>query len=608
MDACRRGLLACVVAVAVGLGFSEVAAAQENTDPTVTASRSPTGSVRVGIPIQFTANGQDADGDTLTYSWSFSDGTTSDQQNPSKAFLVTGSQSATVTVSDGKGGTASATISGINIQANRNPTISVASASPAGGVVPFQTQLNATGSDPDGHAITYEWDLDGDGTFETQERNPTLNVTTPGTPTPTLRVRDDFGGSVTRAVPIIALSATPDPAEKFRVLIFSKTAAFRHGSIGAGANAIRELGQLNGFGVDQTEDSTLFNDEFLSHYDVVIWLSTTGDVLNNEQQAAFERYIQNGGGYVGIHAAADTEYGWPWYGRLVGAYFRNHPNGTPTATVVREHPSHISTAHLPERWTRVDEWYNYQTYLNPVNGGGGTDYSPRNNPDKITVLLTMDETTYNPSDGNSVADDHPIAWCKRFDGGRSWYTGLGHTDASFNTDEGFRQHMLGGIYSAAGYGSDPDCGIFHTGAEGEVGGTVGATLSLSLGTPAAFGAFIPGVAANYDASTSATVISSAGDGQLTVTDPSSTATGHLVNGAFSLASPLQVSASSAGGTGSDLAPLSTTGAPLTILTYDGPVANDAVTINFRQAIGATDPLRTGAYSKTLTFTLSTTNP
>ena len=89
----------------------------------------------------------------------------------------------------------------------------------------------------------------------------------------------------------------------------------------------------------------------LSHYDVVIWMSTTGDVLTDTQQAAFERFIKAGGGYAGVHSAADTEYTWPWYGQLVGAYFRNHPAGTPTATVVREDKTDPSTAGLPDRWS-----------------------------------------------------------------------------------------------------------------------------------------------------------------------------------------------------------------------------------------------------------------
>jgi PKD repeat protein len=605
MDACRRLGIGFVLTGLLALGWSGTAQAQ-NADPTVTASRAPTGSVRVGVPIQFTAVGIDADSDTLSYAWTFGDNTTSTEQNPTKSYLTAGSYTATVTVSDGKGGSASASISGITIQANRNPTISVASATPAVGIAPFTTQLAATATDPDGHAITYAWDLDGDGTFESSERNPSLSLTTAGDKTPTLRVTDAFGGSATRAVPVTALAATPDPSKNYHVLVFSKTAAFRHGSIGPGITAIKQLGAQNNFGVDAIEDASLFTDEFLARYDAVIWLSTTGDVLNDAQQAAFERYIQGGGGYVGIHAAADTEYTWPWYGRLVGGYFRNHPNGTPTATVVREDPSHVSTAHLPERWTRVDEWYNFQGIDNPVVGGGGTDVSPRLLT-PIHVLLTVDESTYNESDGNTVDDDHPVSWCKRFDGGRMFYTALGHTNQSFSEPD-FLQHLVNGIGVAAGYISDPTCGIFKTSAAGDVGANVPATLALSLGSAAGFGSFVPGVGATYDTSTTANVISTAGDAGLSVTDPSATATGRLVNGAFALPQPLQVMAASAGGTGGAFAPLATDGAPLSLLTYSGPVSNDAVTVSFRQAIGANDALRTGAYSKTLTFTLSTTTP
>ena len=143
---------------------------------------------------------------------------------------------------------------------------------------------------------------------------------------------------------------------------------------------------------------------------------------------------------------------------------------------------------------------------------------------------------------------------------------------------------------------------------GGVGGTAPATLSLTLGTPATFGAFTPGLAKDYTTSMTANVISTAGDGALRVADPSSTATGHLVNGAFSLPSPLQAKASSAAGTGGALANVGGSAAPTLLLTYTGPTSNDAVTFGFGQHIGATDALRTGSYSKTLTFTLSTTQP
>jgi hypothetical protein len=147
-----------------------------------------------------------------------------------------------------------------------------------------------------------------------------------------------------------------------------------------------------------------------------------------------------------------------------------------------------------------------------------------------------------------------------------------------------------------------------TGASTDVSGSVPATLSLTLGNPIALGAFTPGVARDYFGSTAATVISTGGDARLSVADASATATGHLVNGAFSLPQALQAKASSAGGAGSDYAAVGGSASPTTLLTYAGPISNDAVTLSVKQPIGATDPLRTGTYSKTLTFTLSTTTP
>ena len=228
-------------------------------------------------------------------------------------------------------------------------------------------------------------------------------------------------------------AAAGDP---FKALVFSETAAFRHSNIDEATTAIQQLGAANNFTVTTSEDSSVFNDANLAQYKVVIFLSTTGDVLTTVEQAAFERYIQAGGGYAGIHAASDTEYDWPWYGNLVGAYFNNHPNGTPTATVKVEDPSHPSTKGLPKRWERTDEWYNFRT---PNN------LTTRN---KLHVLASMDETTYAPGTGaNGV--EHPISWCQDYDGGRSWYTGMGHTEANF-TDPNFLKHILGGIQTAAG--------------------------------------------------------------------------------------------------------------------------------------------------------------
>ena len=241
------------------------------------------------------------------------------------------------------------------------------------------------------------------------------------------------------------------------MLVFSETAGFRHDSIDEGIAAIQELGAANDFEVDATEDSTQFNSANLAQYDAVVFLSTTGDVLTDDQQEAFERYMRAGGGFVGIHAAADTEYTWPWYGEMIGGYFRNHPPGTPTATVDIEDGDEPSTQGLPNPWVRTDEWYNYQSFETPSVNGGGDDYSVRNSG--VKVLATVNEWTYDEEDGNDEAnDDHPIAWCSEFDGGHVWYTGMGHTADSFGTAAGnIRQHILGGLETVTG-AEDADCG------------------------------------------------------------------------------------------------------------------------------------------------------
>src|SRR5260370_17367025 len=152
-------------------------------------------------------------------------------------------------------------------------------------------------------------------------------------------------------------------AQQPRVLVFSKTAGFRHSSIPNGIAAIRKLGLENGFMVDATEDAGAFTQKNLARYSAVVFLSTTGDVLNPAQQDVFERYIQAGGGYVGVHSATDTEYDWPWYGRLAGAYFNGHP-GNPN---VRKgsyrvlDTTHVSTKGLPTRFEREDEFYNFKS-------------------------------------------------------------------------------------------------------------------------------------------------------------------------------------------------------------------------------------------------------
>jgi len=228
----------------------------------------------------------------------------------------------------------------------------------------------------------------------------------------------------------MAVPASPASAGPLtRVLVFSKTAGFRHSSIPPGITAIRQLGAQNGFSVTATEDAGQFTTANLAQYQAVVWLSTTGDVLNAAQQTAFEAYINGGGGFAGVHAAADTEYDWPWYENLVGAYFHSHP-ATQTATVRVQDRGNASTAHLPPAWSRYDEWYNYRT--NPRAGA--------------KVLATLDESSYS---GGNMGADHPITWCKTVGSGRAWYTGLGHTDESY-AEANFTRMLLGGIQIAAG--------------------------------------------------------------------------------------------------------------------------------------------------------------
>lgn len=215
---------------------------------------------------------------------------------------------------------------------------------------------------------------------------------------------------------------------KPRVLVFSKTATFFHESIPAGNKALIKLGAENGFDVDTTTNAAWFNDDSLKNYAAVVFLSTTGDVLNHHQEVAFERYIQAGGGYVGIHAASDCEYDWGWYGRLAGAYFKNHPHPQPATFHVVD-SMHPATQGLPSSFEYDDEWYNF-TNLNP----------------DINVLITIDESSYR---GGQHGEIHPMAWYHDYDGGRAFFSAFGHSDESFS-DSLHLKHFLGGIKYAIG--------------------------------------------------------------------------------------------------------------------------------------------------------------
>lgn len=217
----------------------------------------------------------------------------------------------------------------------------------------------------------------------------------------------------------------PAPGEP-TLLVFSRTQGFRHDSIPDGISALSELARAGGFGLDATEDPAEFSDEKLSPYAAVVFLSTTGDVLDAAGQASFERYIAAGRGYIGIHAAADCEYDWPFYGDLVGAYFHGHSLVVPAA-VKPEPVSHPSLTGLPSPWQRTDEWYGFQK-------------NPRG---AVTVLLSVDESSYAPGQGQ-MGTDHPVAWLHEYGGGRAFYTSLGHTSESF-AEPLFLSHLQGGV-------------------------------------------------------------------------------------------------------------------------------------------------------------------
>ena len=211
-----------------------------------------------------------------------------------------------------------------------------------------------------------------------------------------------------------------------RILVFSKTAGFRHSSIPAGQAALTKLGKEMNFAVDTTENSAVFTEKNLKKYSAVVFLNTTGNVLDDKQQDAFEHYIQAGGGYLGIHAATDTEYDWPWYNKLAGAYFASHP-GNPNVqegeayVVDKNHPSMVG---FPDKWKIKDEFYDFKNFNTQVK-----------------VLVKIDEKTY--KDGK-MGDNHPMSWYHEFDGGKAFYTNFGHENATFENPV-FVKHLTGGL-------------------------------------------------------------------------------------------------------------------------------------------------------------------
>ncbi|MFL6587110.1 MAG: ThuA domain-containing protein [Luteimonas sp.] len=212
-----------------------------------------------------------------------------------------------------------------------------------------------------------------------------------------------------------------------RVLLFSRTAGFRHDSIPVALDTLQALGAQSGFAVDATEDAALFTDAELARYDAVVFVSTTREVLDPTQQAAFESYVAAGGGFMGVHAAADSGYTWPWYGDLVGAWFARHPEGLQSVRVVFEHDAGPDGL---REWRVTDEIYDYR----------------RNPRSFVQVTASIDPASH--PDGR-MGDDHPIAWCHTNAGGRAWYTGFGH-DPALYADPVFRAQLLRGLLWTTG--------------------------------------------------------------------------------------------------------------------------------------------------------------
>lgn len=222
---------------------------------------------------------------------------------------------------------------------------------------------------------------------------------------------------------------TPSNTE---ILVFSKNTYYFHESIPAGIKMISELGKKNNFNVDTTTDATKFTEDNLKKYAAVVFLNNAdnkGALLDNYQEATFERFIQAGGGYVGIHAASDAEYDWTWYVKLVGGTFNGHPDEHQETELNVVDTTHISTAHLSSKWKVKDEWYNF-----------------RNQNKDVNVLITLDEKTIK---GGTNGDFHPLSWYHEYDGGRAWYTAIGHR-ADLYTDSNYQKHVLGGIIYAIG--------------------------------------------------------------------------------------------------------------------------------------------------------------
>ncbi|HJZ40297.1 MAG TPA: ThuA domain-containing protein [Bacteroidales bacterium] len=235
--------------------------------------------------------------------------------------------------------------------------------------------------------------------------------------------RKILNGAMLMLVMFITQAACAGKPEN-KVLVFAKTQGFFHSSIPKGMITLMNICKQQGIVVDTSRDASVFTIDKLMQYKVVVFLNTTGDILNDEQQAAFQNFIRSGGGFVGIHAATDTEYDWSWYNKLVGAYFLSHPPNQQVAVIKVADKTHPATEFLPDKWIRTDEWYDFKDL----------------NPD-VKVLAYLDENSYK---GGQNGEVHPFIWCHEFYGGRAFYTGAGHREDNYD-ELLLQKHFLAAI-------------------------------------------------------------------------------------------------------------------------------------------------------------------
>jgi PKD repeat protein/type 1 glutamine amidotransferase len=500
------------------------------------------------------------------------------------------------------------------VKGQRAPSATLTTDRTDGGT-PLTVKFGATATDADpGDALTYEWDFDGNGTVDSTEQNPTHTYTQAGVYTAKLTVKDSSGKQDVKTTVITVGNTSP-------VITITTPAD----------GGFFEWGQMVPYKVSITDVEDAAID--CSRVKVTF-------VLVHDQHGHAEDERFGCTGWLDT-LAEDASHGGYIAGGISVSYTDNAVGSVPALTTVKQHVVQIKRQQVefaqeqsgtttvgvpagetdptggqvrqaidPGDWIAINNKVNLTgmnktvtfRYAGGANGVAvGTDrmgVEIRTGSPTGPVVQTVTLKSTGTNNNTYTSQTFPLD-----------FAGSERLFLVFRAVTGGPATTLGNLnwVEFGGDGIGIPAGFFPQ-PEAPVGGTVPATLSLTLGTPATFGSFTPGVARDYTASTTANVISTAGDATLSIADPSSTNTGHLVNGAFYLPQKLQASATSAGGTGSAFAPVGSSAGPTSLLTYGGPISNDAVTINFKQSIGANDALRTGAYSKTLTFTLSTTTP